>query len=686
MAISDLSRIPGIGPKREKILRAAGINTLRDLIYYLPRKYIDRTKTTAICDLKAGEDAYFAAHVSYVENVKMRLIVHVDDGSGTLDLVFFNGIQFLQHKFKTGQRLLLAGVPTFFRDLQIVHPEFEILREDQDIPKVILPRYPLSEEMSAAHVEHKFLQKAALEALDKFSFTDAWPASLLQTRNFLCEADLLKNLHQPQVWDDLPALQNQLKWREALPLSLRLEGRRLKRQTVGRAWPVSVMLRPKLMDILPFALTQGQIEVTQQIITAMNAPQQFCGLLQGDVGAGKTVVGLLVALSILEYGGQVALMAPTEILALQHHASLLPWLTVLNISCALLTSDTPKVLRDQTCEELKNGQLQFIIGTHALYSADVKYHNLGLALIDEQHRFGVQQREALLAKGNYPHVLYMSATPIPRSLAQTVYGDLENFILKDKPKGRLPVKTRIVPTHKRQDMLKFLREEVQNQNQVFWVVPQISTKDLLPEEKPWHILPGAENAREDFLSVEKILTELKGFSKSWKVDCVHGKLPMQEKERVLRDFRKASTQVLVATTVIEVGVDVPEANLMIIENPDRFGLAQLHQLRGRTGRGKKQAWCFLALPANDYPPETFERLRLFSETDDGFKIAELDLQMRGAGNFEGTVQSGFRELRFLDWMVDFPLIQEARKLAHGILIGEFPLSPEERTKLVPTVI
>ncbi|MEO7424081.1 MAG: ATP-dependent DNA helicase RecG [Fibrobacteria bacterium] len=680
--MSDLSRLTGVGPKRVKILAEAGINTLRDLVYHLPRRYIDRTKFTPIAELAVGKDAIFPCTVRSIAMAQMRMMVTVEDGTGTAELVFFNGVQFLRNRFAEGQRMLIAGVPGSFRDqLQMVHPEFQAIKEGQEIKGEVLPRYPLTMDMSEAHVEHKFLQKIALEALQGFSFSDALAETHRRDLALLPEADLLRSLHKPASAEEIPALRRQLKVRELLPLSLRLEAVKLERRKVGSAWPVSEKLQNQLGAGLPFTLTAGQAEAVAEISAFQSSPGQFCGLLMGDVGSGKTVVAMLAAANVLEAGGQVALMAPTEILANQHHETLAPFLAKAGIRAGLLTGDTPKPERETLVSDLASGALNFVVGTHALYSGDVKFKRLGLAIIDEQHRFGVQQRLALSAKGGHPDILYMSATPIPRTLAQTVFGDLENFVLKDKPAGRLPVKTRLVPPEKRKDMLAFLFKEALGGNQVFWVVPQIGGKDgsigdrsakepksarparLEKASEDPDIFVPLKRPEEDLASVGKIQAELTAFSPEWKVGIVHGKLPAEKKEAALNAFRKGELHVLVATTVIEVGVDVPQANLMVIESPDRFGVAQLHQLRGRTGRGTAQAWCFLSIPNREWPIETYDRIAGFAETTDGFKIAEMDLKSRGTGNLEGTDQSGYGGLRFTDLIEDFELTQEVRRYA-----------------------
>jgi ATP-dependent DNA helicase RecG len=619
-----------------------------------------------------GKDAVFPATVASIAIVQTRLLVTVKDDTGTVELIFFNGVQFLRNRFFEGQRLLVAGVPSFFRDMQMVHPEFETLKDDTPPKGEVLPRYPLTMDMSEAHVEHKFLQRIALEALQSFSFSDGVADEHRKALELLPEVELLRTLHKPATVEEIPALRRQLKVRELLPLSLRLEAMKAERRKVGRSWPVSASLKTKLREGLPFTLTGGQAEAIDAISSFQAQAGQFCGLLMGDVGSGKTVVAMLTASNVLEAGGQVALMAPTEILAGQHYQTLAPFLSKAGIRAGLITGDTAKSERDALTADLASGALRFVVGTHALYSGDVQFKNLGLAIIDEQHRFGVQQRQALSAKGGHPDILYMSATPIPRTLAQTVFGDLENFVLKDKPAGRLPVKTRLVQPEKRKDMLGFLLKEALGGNQVYWVVPQIGAKGetsakaaKVAAEDPDIFVPAPKRPEEDIASVDKIKAELAAFSKEWKIGIVHGKLPAEKKEAALAAFRKGELHVLVATTVIEVGVDVPQANLMVIENPDRFGVAQLHQLRGRTGRGSAQAWCFLAVPDRAWPVETFDRIAGFAETTDGFKIAEMDLRSRGTGNLEGTDQSGYGGLRFTDLLEDFDLTQEVRRYAEG---------------------
>lgn len=669
--MSELAKLEGVGPKRLRLLSDVGIHTLRDLVYYLPRRYIDRTKFTPIGDLEAGRDSIFIAKVISLSVIQTRMVVEVEDETGTLELVFFNGVQFLRNRFFEGQRLLVAGTPTFFRDLQIVHPEFESLKEGQEVKGSILARYPLTAEMSAAHVEHKFLQKICLQALEKFSFSDAISEKDRTDLHLVLEAQMLKKLHRPETMEEIDLLKRQLKIRELLPLSYRLEAAKRERQKVGRSWPASLKMQQAFSEALPFTLTAGQKKCVVEITAGQENPSQYFGLLQGDVGAGKTAVAFMAMANVLANGGQVALMAPTEILATQHFQTLSSLFEKTAVTSALLTGDTSAEERAVLHQKLISGEIGVLVGTHALYSESVAFKNLGLVVVDEQHRFGVKQREAMAAKGNHPDILFMSATPIPRTLAQTVFGDMENLILDEKPAGRLPIKTRLVPAPKRSDMQAFLLKESKVGNQIFWVVPQIGKTEMKKTAKTFEdediVIPATllEKPVEDIATLHKVEKELKAYSKDWNIGVVHGRLSADQKESVLKSFRDGTHNLLLATTVIEVGVDVPKANLMVIEGPDRFGVAQLHQLRGRTGRGSVQAWCFLAMPEKEWAPETLERLTHFSESTDGFKIAEMDLMTRGTGNLEGTDQSGYGQLRFTDLLADFALTQEMRAYARG---------------------
>jgi len=658
---SELLRLSGLGPKRAQALNAAGIFTVRQLVYHVPRRYIDRTRLTPVAGLKEGDDAFFTARIDSVKTPPGRLIVTVvdeADGHGKLELAFFNAAQFLRQQLFVGRRISVAGVVKRFRTLQIAHPEWEALRDDQDPRGGLLPVYPLTGELADTRAEHKLLQKFALEALDTFALSDALSLRERALLGLRSEQESLRALHAPQSHADIEAARLELKVRELWPLCRqRATARRLRRER-GKSFPGNAQAKTAVeraeravRAALPFTLTAGQETMLATIAAKLEHGGQFFGLLHGDVGSGKTAVALLSALRVAAAGSQVALLAPTEILAVQHFRNAGPWLEAAGLQVALLTGDTPPAERRALQGRLADGSLPLVIGTHALLSESVVFRDLRYVLVDEQHRFGVEQRTLLSSKGVEPHVLYLSATPIPRTLAQSLYGDLEVLTLTEKPAGRLPVKTPLVPATKQAELLSFLFAEAnERENQVYWVVPRINAEDGDDDSVP---------------AIETTVQKLRGVG-DWTVEAVHGKVPAPERDRILTAFRRGEIRALVATTVIEVGVDVPGANLMVVEGADRFGMAQLHQLRGRTGRGSAQAWCFLLEPPaapwgeSGWPEETAARLRDFASTEDGFAIAEMDLMRRGAGSLDAdaAAQSGFGALRFADVLGDAELIRE----------------------------
>jgi len=666
--MSELSRLTGVGPKRLKALQAAGLHTLRDLVYHVPRRYVDRTRVTPIATLREGDDAFFTCRIDSVQTPPGRLIVKVSDDTGSFELAFFRAARFLTEQLYPGRRISVAGQVKQFRHLQIAHPEWEALREDQEPRGGLLPVYPLTGELAETRAEHKLLQKLALEALSTFHFSDALSEKEREHLGLRPEVESLRVLHAPESMQDVTLALAELKVRELWPLCLRRAQARRERLARGRRFPSTpetTAAEEAVRKALPFALTQGQEDVLASITQALGTGGQFYGLLHGDVGSGKTAVALLAAVRVAgtqdpgdkTRGAQVALLAPTEVLAAQHYRNMEPWLRAAGISVGLLTGDTAPAERRALEASLSEGTLRVAIGTHALLSAAVTFADLRFVLVDEQHRFGVDQRALLTKKGNEPHVLYLSATPIPRTLAQSLYGDLEVLTLTEKPAGRLPVKTRLVPSAKQTELLQFLRTEaLNNRNQVYWVVPRIDS-----EGNDVDAAPAIEGA-------VKRLRQLGRDGDGWSVEAVHGRVPAPERDRILAAFRRGEIHALVATTVIEVGVDVPGANLMVVEGADRFGVAQLHQLRGRTGRGSAQAWCFLLEPpAIGWSDETDARLRGFASTEDGFKIAEMDLLRRGAGSLEGARQSGFGALRFTDLIADADFIRDLSARAEASL-------------------
>ena len=470
----------------------------------------------------------------------------------------------------------------------------------------------------------------------------------------------LRTLHQPQDFPSIYKAKRELKVLELLPFCLRMVKRRENQKLRGHERQIDLGTVMAAKARLPFSLTRGQEEALDTIVAGLNGKKQFHALVQGDVGCGKTVVAMLAIMAVCGAGEQCALMVPTDILARQHFKSLKPFFDAAGLSVRLLVGATPAAEKKTILGELQMGLANVVIGTHALFSKDVTFAKLGFVIIDEQHRFGVGQREALLAKGDYPDMLVMSATPIPRSLAMTLYGDLKVISIKEKPAGRKPIKTRLVNASKRDDMKKFICTEAAGGNLCYWIASRVGTDE-------------EGSAR----SVDEIVDELRNYiagpgraipgGATLKVAGVHGQMDEAQRDAIIARFAKGEIHILVATTVIEVGVNVPAANLMVIDQPDRFGLAQLHQLRGRVGRGDAQAWCFLMIPEGDAAESSMERLSQFSQTEDGFEIAELDLQNRGAGNLEGNEQSGAWVFRWFDWIADQELISQTLETAEHIL-------------------
>ena len=663
----DLSTLPGLGPKRVQVLNEAGFYSVTDLLYNVPRTWVDRTRISRIANSKEGDLGVFVgtiARAGIIRGRKSRFVAYLDDGSGQISLVFFRGVSHWAKSLVVGSRWMAIGRVNDYRGLQIVHPELQKMDEDEEFHGAVVPVYSISEACREAHMEQKFFRTlyANLFKLQSLSLPEGAPEELTRYMGLLSPLENLKRLHFPKTFGDAMQGRLQLKKLELLPFCLRMAKRRRELVTRGNARSIDDTAIEAAKSSLPFKLTQGQETALSTILEGLRGKRQFHALLQGDVGSGKTVIAMLAMLAVAGAHEQCALMAPTDILARQHYAALKPFFEAAGLRTALLVGATGTAERRTILGELQMGLTHVVIGTHALFSKDVFFENLTFIVIDEQHRFGVNQREALLKKGKFPDLLVMSATPIPRSLAMTLYGDLQPIILREKPPGRKPVKTRLVESGKRDDMKKFILSEALNGNRCYWVVSRVEDGDE----------SGA-------LSVSAVQKELEAFSTKWKVGAVHGQMDETERDRVIADFAAGSLQVIVATTVIEVGVNIPAANLMVIDQPERFGLAQLHQLRGRVGRGSAQAWCFLMSATADDAAR--ERLAAFASTEDGFEIAEMDLKERGAGNLEGSEQSGAWVFRWFDWIEDRDLIEKMLALSEEILDDKPAFSPEAREKI-----
>lgn len=665
----DLSNLPKMGPKSLEALKSAGIVSLSDFLYNIPRTYLDQTRVTPIGNLHVGERAVIIGTIQragVLRGRSSRFVASMTDGTGEITLTFFKGASYQSRRLQPGTRWLATGVVGEYRGLQMTHPDMQPMDGDEKFNGQILPVYPMTEAMVKGRITQKSLR-------NWYNVVFHFPALTLpgicpkELTNYLHYAPVLENLrvlHQPKDFDSIRKAKFQLKILELLPFCLRMIRRRENQKMRGHERQIDLGNVMAAKSRLPFSLTGGQESALNRIIDGLNGKRQFHALLQGDVGCGKTVVAMLAMLAVCGAGEQCALMVPTDILARQHFKQMKSFFEAAGMRIQLLVGATPAAERRQILGELQMGLTQAVIGTHALYSKDICFAKLGLVIIDEQHRFGVNQREALLSKGEYPDMLVMSATPIPRSLAMTLYGDLQVISIKEKPAGRKPVKTRLVSPDKRNDMKKFICSEAKGGNLCYWIVSRVGSDD-------------EGNSR----SVDDVVNELRAFDSSVVVEGIHGQMDEEERDGILKRFAAGEVHILVATTVIEVGVNVPEANIMAIDQPERFGLAQLHQLRGRVGRGNVQAWCFLMLPENADSDNTLDRLTQFSHTDDGFEIAELDLQTRGAGNLEGNEQSGSWVFRWFDWIHDQELIAETLQMAENILKDKEAFDEDAREKI-----
>ncbi len=667
----------GVGPYLASLLQKMGIKTLEDLLYHFPHRYLDRQKIYSIREAPAGAEAVVCGTlVTFGEmplgKSRRKIFQAVfSDESGFIQAKWFNYYAKQMGKnFKKGKKAFLAGKVDFYRgEKQIVHPEIEWCDEGEEEGRAagIVPIYPLTE-----GIYQKQLRRILNSALEKIlpSLFETLPESLLQKYQWMTYSRALQEIHSPTLGDEVEALNlnaslahQRLIFDEFFFLELGLALKRkgsLKEEGISLETPLSTL--DSFYKTLPFKITKAQERVIQEIAKDLAQDRPMHRLLQGDVGSGKTLVAMAAALLALSAGHQVCLMAPTEILAEQHARSLAQFLEPLGISTALIKSDLSSPEKKERLQKIAEGKIQIAVGTHALIQEEVEFASLALAIIDEQHRFGVLQRAALKKKGKNPHLLVMTATPIPRTLSMTAYGDLDVSILDELPAGRKPIFTRVVYEKELFKLHQFMRQEIQKGRQAYVVYPLIEESEVLE----------LKNATRMY---ERLKKEI--FS-DFQVGLLHGQMKGDEKEKIIQDFIQNKIQILVATTVIEVGVDVPNATLMVIEHAERFGLSQLHQMRGRVGRGAEKSYCFLvaAWPQSDLAKE---RLKIMCQTTDGFKIAEADLELRGPGDFLGTRQSGIPDFRIANIVRDAPLLENARKEAFGWLESDPHLtSPESQ--------
>lgn len=672
---TSIEFIKGVGPQRAVLLqKELKIFTYGDLIQHYPFRYEDRTRFYKIKDINE-EMPYvqIRGKITRFETVgsqyKKRLVGHFADETGNLELVWFQGINWVLQKVKPDVPFVVFGKPNRYgKHYSIAHPELDP-EAGTETRTGLQPVYPLTEKLRARHIDSKFFSRMAHEVLQKAEHhvRETLPDSLIQQYHFLSKSNALRSIHFPANTTDLSSAQHRLKFEELFYLQLRLLKMKLVRieKYKGHVFKDTAILTDFYKHHLPFPLTEAQKKVIREIYTDMKSGHQMNRLLQGDVGSGKTIVAFICILLVIGGEAQAALMAPTEILAQQHYNNLKKYADAMNFPIALLTGSTKKTVRKVIHRQLQSGELKILIGTHALLEEEVRFHQLGLAIIDEQHRFGVAQRSKLWQKNTetYPHVLVMTATPIPRTLAMTMYGDLDVSVIDEMPKGRKAIRTTHQFDSHRLQVNAFLRQQIDAGRQVYIVYPLIEESEKLDLK---HLMDGYE-------SISRAFPDLA-------ISILHGQMKAEAKEFEMTRFLKGETKIMVATTVIEVGVDVPNASVMVIESAERFGLSQLHQLRGRVGRGAEQSYCILM---TSYKLSAEARLRMTTmvRTHDGFEIAETDLALRGPGDLMGTQQSGLLDLLIADLGKDGKILHQAREAAGNILQDDPELKNRENSPI-----
>ena len=658
-----ITYLPGVGPKRAEVLqKEVNLASYEDLLYYIPYKYMDRSRFYRVSDIN-GSMPYIQlkgrilSFETLGEGSAKRLIGKFSDGTGTIDLVWFKQIHWVTNKLKPDVDYIVFGKPTLFgNSFNMVHPDVDPIEQAAQVAQGLTPYYNTTERMKKIGLNSRALQNLIFNLLSNLQWQvpEILSSDLLQRTKLISLSDALRQIHFPESIEMMRKAQQRLKFDELFFIQLNLLQRadRRKRKQQGLLFArVGDYFNTFYKTYLPFELTNAQKRVIREIRADMGSGRQMNRLLQGDVGSGKTLVALLCMLLALDNQCQACIMAPTEILAAQHYATIQAFLRDMPVKVALLTGSTKKKERNQLLPAIAQGEIQIVIGTHALIEEQVVFASLGLAVIDEQHRFGVEQRSRLWSKNVIPpHVLVMTATPIPRTLAMTLYGDLDVSVIDELPPGRKPVRTIHRYDTKKAELYAFLRSEIQKGRQVYVVYPLIEG-----------------NEKFDYKDLEAGYETFQQVFPEYQVCMVHGRMKSAEKEACMQQFVSGKAQILLATTVIEVGVNVPNASVMVIESAERFGLSQLHQLRGRVGRGAEQSYCIL-VSSHKLSNDTRKRLEIMVSSNNGFEIAEADLRLRGHGDLEGTRQSGQHvDLKVANLVTDGSLLQYARELAEEIL-------------------
>lgn len=680
---TPIEYLKGVGPSRAHLLKQElNLFTLQDLLHFFPHRYIDRSTFYKIKDLpRNSSEVQIKGEITKVEMISQkrgkRLVATFTDGDNIMELVWFRGHQWIKESLKLNTNYVIFGRLNWYGNRpNMPHPEMETLENfDKGLSKALQAVYPSTEKLLNKGISQRVVTKMMGELLQsqKNPFAETLPEDLRNKYKLISKNEALKNIHFPEDQDRLTAAQNRLKFEELFFIQLQLLMKNLQRKQKIKGFvfeKVGNQFNAFFKNNLPFELTNAQKRVIREIRKDIGNGQQMNRLLQGDVGSGKTIVALMVMLIAADNGFQSCLMAPTEILAKQHYQSLKSMVGGLDISIGLLTGSSKKAERTQLAELLESGELDILIGTHAVIEEKVKFKNLGLAVVDEQHRFGVAQRAKLWRKNSIPpHVLVMTATPIPRTLAMSVYGDLDISVIDELPPGRKKVKTIHRYDSNRLKVFKFIADEIQKGRQIYMVYPLIKESEKMDYKD---LMDGYESISRAFPPPQ------------YQISIVHGQMPAKDKDYEMDRFIKKQTQIMVATTVIEVGVNVPNASVMVIESAERFGLSQLHQLRGRVGRGNDQSYCIL-MSSHKLTNEAKTRLETMTATTDGFQIAEVDLKLRGPGDLMGTQQSGVLQLKIADIIKDNQWLKTARSDAQELLREDPRLEAIKNTPLRQTL-
>ena len=668
---TSVQYLNGVGPKKAALLKTVGIESIEDLLYYIPRRYIDRRLLSRISQVKVNTDATVVGQVEtfgYTEGRRPRFVVLLKDDTGMLQCVWFQGAHYVQKTFHVGDTVVVSGPVRFYRGKQMAHPEFEILsnKSGEDLLHTgrIIPLYPSTADLKARYLDSRGFRRIIKPVLGRLLnlLPETIPDSVREKCHLLPLSEALRIIHFPDTMEAAEQARERLAFDELFYLEIMLAKRKSEwtGEKNGIAFKRVGDKLKEFLHLLNFTLTDAQKRVVKEIWADMKDQRPMNRLLQGDVGSGKTVVALIAMLIAVENGYQSVLMAPTEILAEQHYLTMRHLLDDLHVKVILLVGRMRKSSREKALESIREGTADVIVGTHALLQEDVDFGRLGLIIIDEQHRFGVLQRAVLREKGLRPNVLVMTATPIPRTLAMTVFGDLDMSILNEMPPGRKEVETIWRSDEQRENVYAFLRSQIKKGGQVYIVYPLVEESEKID-------LKAAKESYEHLQS--EVFSGLN-------LALLHGKMGNETKDQIMTQFKTGQIDILVSTTVIEVGVDVPNATVMVIEHAERFGLSQLHQLRGRVGRGPRQSYCIL-LARYPISEEARERLSAVARTTDGFKISEADLKLRGPGEFFGTRQHGLPELNVANIITDAGILSLARREAFAIIKKDPELkSPE----------